>query len=421
MPTTAAAALPFQDQAEYRLLCQALSASLGGAMEGAADRGAAWHSAGWQELEDAGWQRLAALAEAQGIAPLLSHRLPPEAPAALRGRLQRSYYISAAGNALLIQELKYILKAFQQAGIPVVVLKGIDLAVDVYPDPALRVMTDLDVLIPYQYVPLAVRLLSRLGYQKMAENHAHHHVLLHGGPQHQVPLELHWSLVDAFHPATSGDHHAQEWFWQHTQPWPRQARLPAGSNPTAAGLAELGALALQPEANLLYLTAHLLQQHPGEGERLVWYYDLYLLLERQSAAGELDWMALLSQARLLGWDVLLDRALRALEERLAFPLPEGYLAARHALPPLEAGRAQAIPPAGERKPTRTRLVWRGLQAQPLPRRVRLLWDLFFPEPAYLRWRYRPSPAWLWPLYYPYRWFDILRDSIHTLVKPESPR
>lgn len=431
MPTTAAAVLPFQDQAEYRLLCQALSASPGDAGESAAG-----HSAGWQYLAETDWQRLAALAEAQGVAPLLSRRLPPDAPAGLRSRLQRSYYISAANNALLIQELKTILKAFQQAGIPAVVLKGIDLAVDVYPDPALRVMTDLDVLIPYQLVPLALRLLSRLGYQKMAENHAHHHVLLHGGPQRQVPLELHWSLVDAFHPATAGDHHALEWFWQHTQPWPRQtwprqtwprqtwphqADTQAAPHPPAAGLAALGALALQTEANLLYLTAHLLQQHPGEGERLIWYYDLYLLLQRQSAAGELDWMALLSQARRLGWEALLDQALHALEKRLSLPLPAGYLAARQALPPLEAGAAHGAAPAADRKPTRTSVVWRGLQSQPLPQRLRLLWDMFFPEPAYLRWRYRPRPQWLWPVYYPYRWFDILRDSIQTLVKPETPR
>lgn len=405
MTTAAAAAFPFQEQAEYRLLCQVLSAT----------QGANRRSADWQALDETGWQRLATLAEAQGVAPLLSRCLPPGAPAALRGRLQRSYYISAAFNSLLVQELTCILKAFQQAGIPVVVLKGIDLAVDLYSDPALRVMTDLDVLAPYPYVPLAVRALSRLGYQKMAENHAHHHVLLHGGPQRQVPLELHWSLVEAFHPNTAGDAHALEWFWQHTQPWPRRAAQPA-----AADLRELGALALTAEANLLYLVAHLLQQHSGEGERLVWYYDLYLLLQRHAAAGELDWTALLAQARRLGWEGLLDQALHTLEERLSWPVPEGYLAARQALPPLEASRAAASP-TGERRPTRTSVVWRGLRAQPLPRRMRLLWDLIFPEPAYLRWRYRPRPEWLWPLYYPYRWFDILRDSIQTLVKPESTR
>jgi hypothetical protein len=405
MPTTAAAALPLQDQSEYRLLCQALITAPAAAQD-----------AGWRTLDAPGWQRLAALAENQGVAPLLYRRLPPDAPEAVKSGLQRSYYSSAANNALLLQELKNILKAFQQAGVPVVVLKGIDLAVELYPDPALRVMSDIDVLVPYPYVRMAVRSLSRLGYQKMNENLAHHHVLLHGGPQKKVAVELHWSLVEAFHPATAGDHPSQDWFWQHTRPWPS-----ADASPAAAGLEGLGALALQAEARLLYLTAHLLLQHAGSGERLLWYYDLHLLLERQPASREMDWTALLRQAVELGWDEALERALQALELRFAAPLPAGYTAARAALPVSEGRRSRPTPQDPGLRRSRTRAVWQGLRAQPLPQRLRLIWDMFFPEPAYLRWRYRPSPAWLWPLYYIYRWFDILRDSILTLVKPETQR
>ncbi len=38
-----------------------------------------------------------------------------------------------------------------------------------------------------------------------------------------------------------------------------------------------------------------------------------------------------------------------------------------------------------------------------------------PQPAFIRWRYKPRPAWLWPLYYPYRWFDFLFDGLRTLL------
>lgn len=47
------------------------------------------------------------------------------------------------------------------------------------------------------------------------------------------------------------------------------------------------------------------------------------------------------------------------------------------------------------------------------------WAIACPSPAYMRWRYGPrpvlshveGPAWLWPLTYPYRWLDILRDGL----------
>ena len=44
-----------------------------------------------------------------------------------------------------------------------------------------------------------------------------------------------------------------------------------------------------------------------------------------------------------------------------------------------------------------------------------------PSPAYVRWRYKPHPSWLWPLCYPYRWLDTLREGLSTLWKMASSR
>jgi hypothetical protein len=50
-------------------------------------------------------------------------------------------------------------------------------------------------------------------------------------------------------------------------------------------------------------------------------------------------------------------------------------------------------------------------------RFSLIWAHLVPTRAYLRWRYQLRlPAWLWPLYYPYRWFDLARDSVRTLIR-----
>jgi len=75
-------------------------------------------------------------------------------------------------------------------------------------------------------------------------------------------------------------------------------------------------------------------------------------------------------------------------------------------------------------------VWDGLEAQSWRGRLRLAWAIACPSPEYMRWRYGPrpvpsassgqalsgveGPAWLWPVWYVYRWFDILRDGLSTL-------
>jgi hypothetical protein len=46
--------------------------------------------------------------------------------------------------------------------------------------------------------------------------------------------------------------------------------------------------------------------------------------------------------------------------------------------------------------------------------LRLALGIALPSPAYVRWRYQPRPEWLWPLCYPYRWLDILREGLSTL-------
>ena len=57
-----------------------------------------------------------------------------------------------------------------------------------------------------------------------------------------------------------------------------------------------------------------------------------------------------------------------------------------------------------------RSTWRNLDARD---RLGQLRGIFFPRPAYLRWRYHPKPEWLWPLWYVKRWWDLLADSVQV--------
>lgn len=64
-------------------------------------------------------------------------------PARVKQKLREDYYLSAVRNTLLYQELAKILATFNDAGLPVIVLKGAALAQEMYGNIALHPMTDI--------------------------------------------------------------------------------------------------------------------------------------------------------------------------------------------------------------------------------------------------------------------------------------
>jgi len=109
-----------------------------------------------------------------------------------------------------------------QLKIPVVILKGAALATTIYPNPALRPLSDIDLLIPRQHLEPAVQALKSLGYREPYPEMApelnraiHYHTHLRGGPQQSVAVELHWNLVAG---DTDWRTPSLDWFWTQTEP-----------------------------------------------------------------------------------------------------------------------------------------------------------------------------------------------------------
>jgi hypothetical protein len=193
---------------------------------------------------------LADLAEAHGVAPLLYKKisgLPQPFSAAVIQKLESSYYQSAGRAQLLQAELDRLAAAFDGAGLPWLPLKGAALAWSVYPDPALRPMNDLDLLVAPRDLLTAVRLAGRLGYrfEKLT-----YHALLRGGPAAAVPLELHWTLPGGF-----------------------------PLNIDLANLSKNLRSKFFERFTYQYSLEHLLRQHAAS-PRLIWRYDLLLLRQR---------------------------------------------------------------------------------------------------------------------------------------------
>jgi hypothetical protein len=66
---------------------------------------------------------------------------------------------------IINNKLGEILRGFSKIGVPVIVLKGAALSATIYPEPALRPMLDLDLLIPFSSFAAARLLLERIGYK----------------------------------------------------------------------------------------------------------------------------------------------------------------------------------------------------------------------------------------------------------------
>jgi hypothetical protein len=339
----------------YQALCQALS--------GAQPDDAAWTPSDWEHFTR--------LAQAESVAPRL-YAIWRQAgfPVGLLPEQQaifsQAYFQSAGRNAVYRTELAKIGGLFAQAGIDCLPLKGAALAGTLYPDPATRPMSDLDLLVRPQHLRRALAILRRAGYS--LENFTYHAVLW--GP---VFVELHWSLP---YPQGARRQPPEPWFWEKQ----------AGS-------------ATEPpcDALLLHAIVHQQVQNHGQG-RLLSYLDLLYLAQALGPA--YHWPALQSLASDFGWEPAYTAALRGVEQRFPGQVPATALAALPA-----ATSAPALQPALNPRDRYTASAWRHLD---LLTRLQAALSLVFPGRGYMLWRYRPRPAWLWPLWYPLRWGNLAR-------------
>lgn len=116
------------------------------------------------------WEDIFAAAERHGVVSILFHTLKPlfsglEIPKPVREKMRRSYYLSAARNTLVYNELSNVLAALNAKGISVILLKGAHLADMVYGNIALRPMVDVDLLARQQDLHRIHEVLREQGYR----------------------------------------------------------------------------------------------------------------------------------------------------------------------------------------------------------------------------------------------------------------
>ncbi len=267
------------------------------------------------------WDRVLARAEAEGLRPLLYWGLRDSAgavPAPVREALRRAFLRNLARNTQLFRELEPALDAIRGAGLRVALTKGARLALDVYPDPALRPFWDVDLIVhPADWASLR-RILDRLGFAGPSVGAA---------GDAAGPRVLDWSfspyfrkgpLFLEFHAHPLGLHfpvRGADGFWA-----------------SAGRLRVCGteALVLPAECEMCHLAVHA-QQHSYS--RLVWLADIAALAGRPG----LDWDRVVRVAREARVRGPVHHGLRLAEALWPGAVPPGCLAALRPGPVEAAG------------------------------------------------------------------------------------
>ncbi len=373
---------------------------------------------GQGDLTNEDWSNLVSLATRERVAPVLYMALKTNAgvlsiPSAILDSLKALLRANQIRNLSFQHDLAdNILPVLEGKVSPVVVLKGGALAFTLYPNPALRPLGDLDILIRPDHLDLAEQSLREIGFQRdtievsegFAEFNIHHLHLRRGTPRPLI-LEVHHRLR-----GSPADWYSVplDWFWSQIEPY---------TIPNSQG-GVTTALTFNPTANLLYLSSHLMLFHGEVRSQLIWFYDLHLILEVWR--DRIDWNLLVKQARDFEWAPAVSAALKGIQKRFGSQVPSGVI---EELDAFKQDRAAAWVKMRTNKFFLDQAVgrWMVFQSKDWRGRFKVLRAFLFPSRDYIFSRHHPRPAWLWPLYYPYRWGYMLRDAGLALWKLKRGR
>ena len=169
------------------------------------------------------WNSFMEKARENGVSAIVSLKLNevknlfPDIPSLISEELGKDYYLNAAKNALIFEELRKVLKAFRESGLPAIVLKGAALASTVYENLALRPMTDVDLLVRKEDLLLADERLKLLGYMPSDRsandmNFSSSYLTsldYRNSSQNSPSFHIHWHFVNSTIPNESYIHHVK--------------------------------------------------------------------------------------------------------------------------------------------------------------------------------------------------------------------
>ena len=236
------------------------------------------------------------------LLPLLYHNLKRqqiEDPLMLK--LKGVYRLTWYKNQMLFHAIADLLRAFQNAGIETMVLKGAALTFLCYKDYGLRPMKDFDVLIHTDQAMPAIRLLQKLGWKpKEFEPHEGYISVSYSHGFEDASgreFDLHWHVFTQCREA-----HADDDFWEKA---------------VLTKIHDLPTNALNPTDQLLHICVH--GARWNETPPFRWVADAIMILN--NAGNEIDWNRLALQAEERRLILPLLDTLRYLRDIFQAPIP----------------------------------------------------------------------------------------------------
>ncbi len=348
----------------------------------------------------ADWTTLPTVAEAQGMSPLAYRHLyqaDAPLPPAIKRQMQALTARHQKANLIRLQVLRDILAAYQAAGLATIVLKGAALACVIYPDPSLRPMSDLDLLVHPSDLARAREILIEQGFAVPVQAKAI------GAQRHleaaslqvegwSVQVELHHKLHDAYfdHIAARLPHSPLRWIQAAAARSTFEISEQTWQALQSFTLEDVTAQALGDTDMLIHLCQHLASHvNAWDSPRLIWIADIVSWAEHYAATIDWEWLRQRHAAVLNTLSLL--HAMTPLSENL------------RSCAKIKVGKApQGIGVDFQGWPRTPPNVWRA-------KGYRQVWhDTFYPSEWWLRLRYRLGCA------RPLAWYRWVRHPLYIL-------
>jgi hypothetical protein len=256
------------------------------------------------------WEALPAQAELHGMGPLLWHHLQgADIPESARRTLRGLYLRDRALNQVHAKTLLELLDLLGQGGIRPLVLKGLALAWQAYPDPALRPVSDTDLFLAKDDLLPAIDILQKGGYRfnflPTQLNRLPKGLNADSPSRDGVSTHIELHHYDPAHRAIN-DNSPDDEFRDICEP-PQRLTIDGCDVYTTSPIDTLHYL-------MRHFTRHLSDARADRPVSFKWMADITSLVEKQAHA--LDWKALLER------DPAFLKRLSVLYSLT--PLPEGY-------------------------------------------------------------------------------------------------
>lgn len=360
---------------------------------------------------------VAGAAVLQGCLPLLMQERPAERLKERIGQkkfeqLRDLYRQSSLLNLWYELELKHVLEVLAEVHIPVMVLKGADIATTIYPHPGLRHFGDVDLMVQPRDLVAITRTLERMGYRYHQEYRFEAISRKRAGFVYVKEVAVGY-LIFEIHTAL----HSNEMgvLFDTAQIWERARSITIADHSVyGMGLEDL----------FLYLCWH---YRSHSFTRLIWLYDIAILLLR--CGGRLDWELVQRLARKQGLAATVYYCAHWCREVFHIAVP-GDAQLEKFRPPIFIQRLVARQ-VGEdlilvlrAAAYRERKLLQRLMVDDIPMLCLVMMRAVFPSPTHLGRLYMEHsrlPVRLFWLYYPLHPFFLLREYLRQQNKSSSHR